>query len=49
VTCQQLRLVFGDFGELPFEKIGNTSVKGASWLAQQRSVGRVLHERVLEQ
>jgi hypothetical protein len=40
VTRQKLRLVLG---ELALQGLGNTSVKGASRLAQQRPIGRVLH------
>ena len=49
VTRQQLRLALGNLGELAFKNFGDASVKRASRLAQQRAVGRVLHQRVLEQ
>ena len=49
VTRQQFRLALGNFGELAFEGFGNTSVKRTSRFAQQRAIGRILHERVLEQ
>jgi hypothetical protein len=43
VTRQQLGLVLGDFGELALHGFGKMGVKQASWLAQQRAIGRVLH------
>ena len=46
---QQLRLALGDLGELAFKGFGDTGVKRASWLAQQRAIGRVLHQGMLEQ
>ena len=49
MTRQQLRLVLGNIGELAFEGFGDAGVKRASRLAQQRAVGRVLHQGVLEQ
>ena len=49
VTRQQFGLVLGNLGELALESFGDASVKRASRLAQQRAVGRVLHQRVLEQ
>ena len=49
VTRQQLRLVLGDLRELAFKGFGDTGVKRASRLAQQRAIGRVLHQRMLEQ
>ena len=49
VTRQQLRLALGDLGELAFEGFGDASVKRASRLAQQRAIGRVLHQGMLEQ
>ena len=49
VTRQQLRLVLGDFRELAFEGFGDAGVKRASRLAQQRAIGRVLHQGMLEQ
>ena len=49
MTRQQFRLVLGYLGELAFESFGDASVKRASRLAQQRAVGRILHQRVLEQ
>ena len=45
----QFRLVLGNVGELAFESFGDAGVKRASRLAQQRAIGRVLHQRVLEQ
>ena len=49
VTRQQLRLALGNLGELAFEGFGDAGVKRASRLAQQRAIGRVLHQGVLEQ
>ena len=49
MTRQQLGLAFGDVGELAFEGFGDAGMKRASRLAQQRAVGRVLHQGVLEQ
>ena len=49
VTRQQFGLVLGNLGELAFKGFGDTSVKRASRLAQQRAIGRILHQRVLEQ
>ena len=49
VTRQQLRLVLGNLGELAFEGFGDAGMKRASRLAQQRAVGRVLHQGMLEQ
>ena len=49
VMRQELRLALGDLGELAFEGFGDTGVKRASRLAQQRAIGRVLHQRMLEQ
>ena len=49
VTRQQLGLALGNLGELAFKGFGDTGVKRASRLAQQRAVGRVLHQRMLEQ
>ena len=48
MTCQQRRLTLSDFGELAFEGFHNTGMKRASALAQQRAIGRVLHQGVLE-
>jgi hypothetical protein len=49
VTCQKLRLVLGNFGELALEGLCDAGVERASRLAQQHSVSRVLHQRVLKQ
>ena len=49
MTRQQLRLVFGNLRELAFKCFGDTGMKRPARLAQQRAVGRVLHQRVLEQ
>ena len=49
VSRQQCGLAFGYFREMSFENFGNTSVECASRLAQQGTIGRVLHQRMLEQ
>src|ERR1700688_2408891 len=46
---QQLGPALGDLGELAFKGFGDTGVKRASRLAQQRAIGHVLHEGMLEQ
>jgi hypothetical protein len=45
----QFRLALGDLGELGFKHFGDTGMKRPSWLAKQRAVSRVLHQRVLKQ
>jgi hypothetical protein len=42
-------LVLGDLRELTFQSLGYASVKCSSGFAQQRAIGRVLHQGVLEQ
>jgi hypothetical protein len=49
VTRQQLRLALGDFGELVFKGVRDAGVKRVARLAQQRAIGRVLHQGMLEQ
>src|SRR5260370_20196378 len=49
VTRQQLRLGLGDLRETRFKRFGDPGVKRASWLAQQRAIGRILHQSVFEQ
>ena len=49
MPSQQLRLVLGDLRELTFEGLGDSSMKRASRLAQQRAVSGVLYQCVLEQ
>ena len=49
MTCQQFRLALGDLRKSGLKHFGNTGVKGASGFAQQRSVGRILHQSMLEQ
>ena len=49
MTRQNLRLVLGDFGELAFKGFGDASVQRASRLAQERAIGGILHQGVLEQ
>ena len=49
VTRQQFRLTLGDLSELAFQGFGDASVQRAPRLTQQRAVGRVLHQGVLEQ
>jgi hypothetical protein len=46
---QDLRSAFGSIGESAFKDFGDTGVKRAPWLAQQRAIGRVLHQGMLEQ
>ena len=46
---QNLRLVQADVSKSAFESFGNARVQCASWLSQERSVGRILHQCVLEQ
>jgi hypothetical protein len=43
VTRQKLRLTLGNPPELALNGFGDTGMKCASRLAQQRTVGRVLH------
>src|SRR5215470_1991761 len=49
VMCQQLRLALGCLGELAFNCFGNACMKRAAGLAQQRAIGRVPHQGMLEQ
>ena len=49
VMRQQFRLVLGDIRELALKGFGDTGVKRATWLAQQSAIGRVLHQRMLEE
>ena len=49
MTRQKLRLVLGNLRELVFKNFGDASMKRPAWLAQQRAVSSVLHQRVLEQ
>ena len=49
MTSQKFWLALSDFGETVFKGFGDAGVKRASRLAQQRAVGRVLNEGVLEQ
>src|SRR5262249_60037008 len=49
MTCQQLRLTLGDVRELALKGFGDPGVKGASRLPQQRPIGRVPHQGMLEQ
>jgi hypothetical protein len=46
---EQLRLAFNDFRKLVFKHFGDTVVEGAARFAQQRAIGRVLHQSMLEQ
>ena len=46
---QQLGLVFGNIRELAFKDVGDASVERASRLAQQRSIGCILYQGMLEQ
>jgi hypothetical protein len=43
VTCHQFGLVLGDFWELGFDGIRNTSVKRASTLAKEGAIGDILN------
>jgi hypothetical protein len=47
VTRQQLWLRFRNLGELGLKGFGDTGVQRASRLAQQRAIGRVLHQGML--
>ncbi|MGZ5843841.1 MAG: hypothetical protein ACXWJL_02515, partial [Xanthobacteraceae bacterium] len=49
VKRQQFRLALGDLGELVLEGFGDAGVNCASRLAQQRAVGRILHQGMIEQ
>ena len=49
VTREQLRLTFGDIGELTFEGFGDPGMERASRLAQQRAIGCVPYQSVFEQ
>src|SRR5262249_30645392 len=49
VMRQQLRMAFGNLRRLALQGFRDTGVKRASLLPQQRAIGRVLHERMLEQ
>src|SRR5215467_5722018 len=48
VTRQQLGLVLGDLRELTFEGFGDPGMKRTSRLAQQRAVGRIPYQYMLE-
>ena len=48
VTREQLRLVLGDVRKLALDSLSDASVQGASRLAQERAVGRILYQRVLK-
>ena len=43
MSRQQLWLVLGNFRELGFKGFGDTGVKRASRLTQQRAIGRILY------
>src|SRR6516164_3618006 len=49
VMRQKFRLVLGDLRELALKGFGDTGVKCATRLAQQSAIGRVLHQRMLEE
>jgi hypothetical protein len=49
VTRQQLRPALGNLGELAFQSFGDTGMKRASRLAQQRPIGGVLDQSMFEQ
>src|SRR6516164_5238627 len=46
---QQFRMAFGNLRKLALQRFRDTGVKRASLVPQQRAIGRVLHERMLEQ
>jgi hypothetical protein len=46
---QQLRLALGDLSEPALEGFGDTGVKRPARLTQQRAVGRVPHQSIVEQ
>src|SRR5918994_93884 len=48
MTCQQFRLTLRDLRKSGLKHVGDTGVQGASGLAQQRSVGRILHQSMLK-
>ena len=47
MTRQQFRLAFGNFGNW-LSGFGNAGMKRAARLAQQRAIGRVLHQGMLK-
>ena len=49
VTCQYLRLVLDNVGEATFDGFHDAGMQRAARLAQQRAIGRVLYQCVLEQ
>jgi hypothetical protein len=49
MACHQLRLILCDLGELALEDFSDTGMERASRLAQQRALGGVLHQGMLEQ
>ena len=49
MTRQKFGLVLGNLSEVAFEGLGDASMKCTSWFAQQRAVGGVLNQCVLEQ
>ena len=48
VTCQQLRRVLSYLRPLTFEGFGDSRMKRSPWLAQQRAVGYVPYQCMLE-
>jgi len=49
VSRQQFRLIVSKLGKVAFKFFRYATMEGASRLAQERAIGRVLHQRMLEQ
>lgn len=49
VMRNEFRTCFGNLHELVLERLGDSGMKGASRIAQERAIGRVLDEGMLEQ
>src|SRR5262249_53560882 len=49
VTRQQLRPTIGNICELAFERLSDAGMERASRLTEQRAIGRILHQGMLEQ
>jgi hypothetical protein len=49
VSRQDLGPALCNFNELAFKGFGDTAVKRAPLLAQERAIGRILHKGMLEQ
>src|SRR6516162_11448353 len=48
VTRQKLRLTFGDFRKLGFERLSDARMQRATRFTQERAIGRISNQRVLE-